>query len=66
MNGLGLCIKLNSYVADMFYAWLFSHNAEIPIDIELLKTKFSYIHIPWCLIGAPGIQIKIEHILKNH
>ena len=31
MHGLGLCIKLDSYVAHMFYAWQLSHNTAVPI-----------------------------------
>ena len=31
MHGLGLCIKVDSYVAHIFYAWLFSHNTAVPI-----------------------------------
>ena len=31
MHGLGLCINVDSYVAHMFYAWLFSHNSAVPI-----------------------------------
>ena len=31
MNGLGLCIKVDSYVDYMFYAWSFSHNTAVPI-----------------------------------
>ena len=31
MNGLGLCIKVDSYVAHLFYEWSFSHNTEVPI-----------------------------------
>ena len=34
MHGLWLCIKVDSYVAHMFYAWLFSHNIEVPIAIN--------------------------------
>ena len=26
MNELGLCIKVDSYVAHILYAWLFSYN----------------------------------------
>ena len=37
MHGLGLCIKVDSYVAHMFYAWSFSHNPAGPIDIEKQK-----------------------------
>ena len=31
MHGLVLCIKVDSYVAHMFYAWSFSHNTAVPI-----------------------------------
>ena len=31
MHGLGLCIKVDSFVAHMFYAWSFSHNIAVPI-----------------------------------
>ena len=31
MHGLGLCIKVDSYVAHMFYACSFSHNTAVPI-----------------------------------
>ena len=31
IHGLGLCIKVDSYVAHMFYAWPFSHNTAVPI-----------------------------------
>ena len=34
MHGLGLCIKLDSFVAHMFYEWLFSHNTAVPIAIN--------------------------------
>ena len=37
MNGLGLCIKLNSYVSHMFYALAFIHNIEVPIDVKQNK-----------------------------
>ena len=33
-HGLGLCIKLDSYVAHMFYAWSFIHNTSVPITIK--------------------------------
>ena len=32
MHGLGLCIKVDSYVAHSFYAYSFSHNTSVPID----------------------------------
>ena len=34
MHGLGLCIKVDSYVAHMFYAWSFSHNTAFRISIN--------------------------------
>ena len=34
MHGLVLCIKLDSYVAYMFYACPFVHNTEVPIYIN--------------------------------
>ena len=32
MHVLGLCIKVDSYVVNLFYAWSFSHNTAVPID----------------------------------
>ena len=40
MRGLGLCIRVDSYVAHIFYAWSFSHNAAVPIDIKKNSTPF--------------------------
>ena len=37
MNGLGLCIILNSYVAHIFYTWPFNHNTLVPIYIKQKK-----------------------------
>ena len=34
MHGLGSCIKVDSYVAHMLYAWSFSHNISVPIAIK--------------------------------
>ena len=34
MHGLGLCIKLNSFVTHMFYVWKLSHNKAVPIYIK--------------------------------
>ena len=31
MNGLGLCIKVDSYVAHFFNAWSLFHNTSVPI-----------------------------------
>ena len=37
MHGLGLCIRVNSYVTHMFYAWSFIHN--ILVIISTKKNK---------------------------
>ena len=34
IHRLGLCINVDSYVADMFYSWSFSHNTLFPIPIK--------------------------------
>ena len=34
MHGLGLCIKVDSHLSHIFYAWSFSHNTEVIIDIR--------------------------------
>ena len=39
MHGLGLFIKVDSYVAHLFYAWPFSHNIAVPIA----KKKKKYL-----------------------
>ena len=44
MHGQGLCIKLNSYVAHMLYAWSFSHNKSVPIAIKQNK-YYLYLNI---------------------
>ena len=38
MHGMGLFIKVDSYVAHMFYAWSFSHNTSVPITKK--KNKY--------------------------
>ena len=38
MNVLGLCIKVDIYVAHMFYSWPFSHNTAVTIAIN--KNKY--------------------------
>ena len=43
MHGLGLCIKVNSYVEHMFYALSFSHNTAITIAINN-NTYFIYFN----------------------
>ena len=34
---LGLCIKVESYVEQMFYVWEFSHNTSVTIAINNIK-----------------------------
>ena len=38
MHELGLCIKVDTYVTHMFYAWSFSHNTEFSVAIN--KNKY--------------------------
>ena len=40
MCGLGLCIRVNSYVAHLFYAWSFSNNIAIIIVKKKKNTAF--------------------------
>ena len=41
IHGLGLCIKVDFYVAHMFYAWSLSHNEEFPIAVKNNKYPLS-------------------------
>ena len=41
MHRLGLCIKLDSYVAHMFYEWLLFHNTAVQISIKKNKCFLS-------------------------
>ena len=34
MDGLVLCIKLNSFVSYIFYSWSLSNNIAVPISIN--------------------------------
>ena len=51
MHGLGLCIKLDSYMAHMFYAWSFDYNILVPISIKnnkcFLYFNKNYILFSW-------------------
>ena len=42
MHVLGICIKLNSYVADMFYTWSLSHKTALPIYMRQNKYFLSF------------------------
>ena len=37
MHGMGLYIKVDSYVANMFYAWSLSYNTPVPVYIDKNK-----------------------------
>ena len=53
MNGLGLYIKVNRYVAHLLYAWSFSHNTVFPITIYKNKYLiFLNTHSPVFATGA--------------
>ena len=41
MHGLGLCIKLNSFLAHMFYAGSFVHNSTVTICIKQIRCVLS-------------------------
>ena len=62
MHGPVLCIKVDSYVAHMFYEWSFSNNKEFPIFIDkkeyfiFLNTNTTIFH--WG--DGNVIPIKIE------
>ena len=40
MEGLGICIGLNSVVKNTFYAWKFSRITSVPIAIKYDKYYF--------------------------
>ena len=42
MHGLGLCIKVDVYVAHMFYEWPFSHNTAVTKSINKNTCFFSF------------------------
>ena len=44
MHELGLCIKVDSYVAHMFFALSFSYNTSVHISIKRNK-YFPYLNI---------------------
>ena len=52
MDGLVICIKLNSYVAHIFYAWSFIHNASVTILIKHNKYYlYLYTNTNVCCLG---------------
>ena len=59
MHRLLLCINVDSYVAHMFYACLFSHNTAVPIAIKKIFSFFPWIQTLIYLIGDMVISINI-------
>ena len=37
MHGLGLCVKLDSFVVDILYAWSFINNTSVIISVKQNK-----------------------------
>ena len=38
--GLVLCIKVDSYMAHIFYSWSYSHNTKVPFAKKNKNTSF--------------------------
>ena len=51
MHGLGLWIKIDIYVAHIFYAWLFSHNASVLVYTNKNKPFFNLIQTQLYFLG---------------
>ena len=60
MHELGLCIKVDSYLAHIFYACLFSHDIEVPIYINKSNIFFPKINTLMYCLGELVIRIKIR------
>ena len=62
MRRLGLCIKVDSYVARLFYSWSFSHNTAVPIakkkNRQLLSLNANTTVFSWGAVNSNknGIQ----------
>ena len=61
MRTLGLCVKVYSHVANMFYAWSFSHNTSTQIDIKK-KRHFNSLNtytsvFTWCTGNSNKIEL---------
>ena len=60
MHGLGLCIKVDSYMSHILYAWSLIHNTAVTISINKKKCFLSLNKIVLYLLGYMVIPIKIE------
>ena len=58
MHGLGLRIKVDNFVAHMFYTWSFSHNTSVPINKNKNKYFLSLNTITTVFSWEDGNSIK--------
>ena len=63
MHGVGLCIKVYSYVTHMFYTFTFIHNTAVPIYINRTNPVFPLIQTLLYFLGELLMPLQIE--LKN-
>ena len=63
MHGLRLCIKFNSFLAHTFYAWSFSNNIAVSIDIKKNK-YFLYLNI-YTSVFSRGTGNLNKHITQQ-
>ena len=66
MEGLVICIKLNSYIAHILYAWSFIHNVSVPILIKHNKYYLSLYTNTTVFAWGDINQFKIENIVDDH
>ena len=60
MHGLGLCIKLDSFVAHMFYVWSFSYTTAVTIAINHGKYNIPLNTYNIVFVWGYQIQTKIK------
>ena len=66
MRGLGLCIKLNSSVEHMFYAWSFSHSTAVRIYMKQNSYLLSLDKYNTMFAWGGSNSNKTEHKNNNH
>ena len=59
MHRIGLWIKVDSYVAYMFYLWSFIHNTSFPIAIKKLKEIYFLEYKHFCISWEAGNYNKV-------
>ena len=57
MRVFRICMKVDSFVAHMFYSWSSIHNTEVPIAKNKNKYLLSLNKIPLYLLGEMVIPI---------